>query len=110
MQLSFAAPGDGQVLKDLGLKKGAETLSLPDAVVPGGRLEFGERGNAEIPVEPERLVGTKARQGQHFKNARRDFFAQFFQTWMSACAVELGDGVGDRIADAGNFREPVLFD
>jgi hypothetical protein len=94
----------------LGLQCRAAPLGFSDAVVPGGRLEFGKRGNAEIPIEPKHLVGTNSWHGQHLKNTCRDFFPQFFQAWMSACVMELGDGLGDRIADAGDFCEPVLFD
>lgn len=52
VKVPFAAPGNSEVLQDLGLQRGTETLRPLDAVVLRRCLELGERGDAEILVKP----------------------------------------------------------
>ena len=110
MQASFAALCNRQILQDLRLKRGAQTLALLDAVVLGSELELGQRGDPQILVEPQNLFRSEARDSQEFEHAIRDVFAQFFEARMGAGLIQFRDDVGDRFADARDLREPLLRD
>src|SRR5436305_1490430 len=56
------------------------------------------------------LLGTEARDGQKFQHAFRDLLAHAFEQRMRPGAVQLGDDVGDCLADAGNLAQAVLAD
>ena len=58
MKAALATLCDGKVLQDLGLQRRPETFDLPDPVSFGGGLELRERGDAEISVETQHLVGS----------------------------------------------------
>ena len=110
MEAAFSAFRDGQVLQDLGLQRGAETFGLLDTVVLGGGLQLGERGDTEILVKPQHLLGAEAGNGEHLEHALGYLLPELFEARMRARLVKLGDNVGDRLADAGDFLEPVFGD
>src|SRR3954453_773162 len=110
MEAAISAFRDGQVLQDLGLQRSAEALGLLDTVVPGGGLQLGERGDAEILVEPQHLLGAEAGNGEHLEYPLRNLLPEFFKARMSTRLVKLDDDVGDRLADARDFPEPVFGD
>jgi hypothetical protein len=58
MEPALAAPGDRQVLQDLGLQGSAEALSLFEAVVFRGCFDSA-RVDAQVLIEPQHLVGPK---------------------------------------------------
>ena len=110
VEATFSAFRDGQVLQDLGLQRSAESFGLLDAVVLGGGLQLRERGDAEILVETQHLLGAEAGHGEHLEHALGDLLPELFKARMSARLVKLGDDVGYRLADAGDLREPVFGD
>ena len=110
MKAAYSALSDGQVLQDLCLQRSAEPLGLPDPVVLGGGLELGERGDAQILVEPQRLVRTEPGHAQELQHADRDFLPEFLKARMRAIPVKLGDDVGNGVSDPGDLGQPVLFD
>ena len=61
-------------------------------------------------MEAQDFVWSKSRHVQEFQYAGWDFLAKLFQAWMRAFPVQFRDDVGDCIADARYFRQPVLFD
>ena len=109
MKAAYSASSDGQVLQDLGLQRSAEPLGLPDPVVLGGGLELGERGDAQILVEPQRLVRTEPGHAQDLQHADRNFLPEFLKARMRAIPVKLGDDVGNGVSDARDLGEPVLL-
>jgi hypothetical protein len=53
---ALAAPRDGKILENLGLQRRAEPFGLPYPILLRRRLEFGERGDAKLLVEPQYLL------------------------------------------------------
>src|SRR5256885_15462679 len=78
MKAVFAAPRDSQVLKDLGLQGGAKPFRLLDPVGLGPLLEFSQRSDTEVLVEPQDLLRTQARYAQEIQNAGGNFLPQRF--------------------------------
>jgi hypothetical protein len=74
-----------------------------------GSLELGERGDAQILVEPQRLVRTEPGYAQELQHADRDFLPEFLKARMRAIPVKLGDDVGNGVSDPGDLGQPVLF-
>jgi hypothetical protein len=64
----------------------------------------------QLSVKLEDFVRPEARNGQHLKNARRDFLAHLFKRGVGPCRVELFNDVCDGIADPGDFAQAVLRD
>ncbi|MBB4393721.1 hypothetical protein GGD62_002815 [Bradyrhizobium sp. ERR14] len=100
VEAAFSAFGHRQVLQDLGLQRGTESFRLLDAVVLGGGLQFRERGDAEILIEPQHLLRPQTGYREHLEHALGNLLPQLFETGMTARLVKLGDDVGDRIPDA----------
>src|SRR5438270_5921249 len=96
--------------QDLGLQRRAKPLDLLQPSLARRVLKLGERGKPQLLVQLKDLVRAEARNGQHFKNARRDFLAHFLKRGMSAGRVELLDDVRDRVAYARYFAEATLSD
>ncbi len=110
VKATFSAFGDRQALQDLDLQRGAEALGLLDAVVLGSGLQFRERRDAEILVEPQHLLRTQTGYGQQLKHASWYFLPELFEARMTARLVEFGDDVGDRSANPGDLSQPVVGD
>jgi hypothetical protein len=108
VQPSAAALGDGQVLQNLALQRRAKPLRLLDAIFLGGGFQFCQRRDAQILVEPEHFLRPEARHSQHLEHTRRDLLPKLLEARMGAGLVQLGDDVGDRLADAGDVLEPAF--
>jgi hypothetical protein len=91
--------------EDLALQGRTKPLDLSQPSFARCFLKLRERGKPELLAQLENLVRTKARDRQHFKNARRDFLAHFLKRGMGAGRVELFDDVRDRVAYAGYFAK-----
>lgn len=102
---ALAAPRDGKVLENLGLQRCAESLGLPYPILFRRRLEFGERGDAKVLVEPQYLLRTETWHSQHLEHACGDFLPELLEARMTAGPVQLGDDIGDGVADSRNFGE-----
>jgi hypothetical protein len=61
VQLRFAVSGYGQILQDFCLERCAKAFDLAEAVFLCGGLQPGKRGDTELLIEPEYLVGPKSR-------------------------------------------------
>src|SRR4051812_10330241 len=88
----------------------APSFGLLDAVFLRGGLQPGERGDAEILVESQNLLGAETRHGEHLEHTLRNLLPELLEGRMSAALVKLGDHVGDPLADAGDFGKPVFGD
>ena len=108
VEAAFSAFGDREVLQDLGLQRGAESFRLLDAVILGGGLQLRERADAEILVQAQHLLRTKAGHSEHLEHALGNLLPQLFEAGMTARLVKLGDDVGDGIAHPRNFLEPAF--
>ena len=105
-----AAAQDGEVLQNLRLQRAAQPFHALETVLARGLLQFCERDDPQLFVELEDLVRPQARYGEHLKDSGRDFLAHRFKAGMCARAVKLRDDIGNGVADARNFREPILRD
>ena len=92
------------------LQRAAQPLHALETVLARGLLQFCERNDPQLFVELEDLVRPQARYGEHLKDSGRDFLAHRFKAGMCARAVKLRDDIGNGVADARNFREPILRD
>lgn len=60
-----------------GLERCSKFLGLPGVFFNGGGFQLGERGDAQILVEPERLHRTKPRYAEELDHASANSFQQF---------------------------------
>lgn len=105
-KLTLSALRDREVLQNLGLQGGAESLRLLDAVVLRGSFEFGKRCHAQVLVQTHRLVGAQTGYRQHLQNAGWDFLLpQLLEAWMRPGPMKLGDDIGNGFAYARHFGE-----
>ena len=97
-------------LQNFRLQRAAQPLHGLEAVLARSLLQFCERGDAQLFVELEHLIRPQARYGEHLKDAGRDFLSHRFEAGVCAGAVKLRDDIGDGVADARHFREPIFCD
>lgn len=110
VEAAFSAFGDREVLQDLGLQRGAESFRLLDAVILGGGLQLRERADAEILVQAQHLLRTKSGHREHLEHALGNLLPQLFEAGMTARLVNLGDDVGNSIADARDLSKSIFGD
>jgi hypothetical protein len=96
--LARPAPGDG--LEDTGLEGRTEALFVLDAVLACRCLELGKRADPELAMDAQRLLRPQARHSKHFEDAGRHLLAQSFEAGMRTRAMERGDDLGNRLANA----------
>jgi hypothetical protein len=61
VQLRFTASRYGKILQEFCLERCSKTFDLAEAVFLCGGLQPGKRGDTELLIEPEYLVGAKSR-------------------------------------------------
>ena len=94
---------DFQAFEDLTLHSGAQSLDALQPVLARGGFERGQVGDAEPLVENVDLLRFKTGDRQHVEDTLGDILEQLFQQRMGAGAVQLGDDVGDRLANTGQL-------
>jgi hypothetical protein len=99
---------DLKALHDLSLKRGAKPLGRLYPILLRGDLQLRKAGDAELPVKLKHLVGTQPRKRQQLQHAFRDILPHSLEGRMRSGAMELGDDVGNGIADAGDLPQSVL--
>ena len=87
----------------LGLR--AEALHAADAPGAAGRLELGDRAHPERRVERRDLLRAEVRHLEQLEDAGRVLRAQPVEQRERAGAVQLGDLLRERLADAGHLGE-----
>jgi hypothetical protein len=84
-----------------------QAFDRADAVFPRRRFKTLNRGNTELLVQLQNLIGPKAGNGEQLKHALGHFLAQLLKARVRARLMQLRDDEGDGIADAGQFGECV---
>src|SRR6185312_4238290 len=76
VQLRFAALRNGEILKYLGLQRGAKAFDRSDAVLFRGGFELSQRAYPERFMKFQYLVRTNARDCEKLQHARGYFLSQ----------------------------------
>jgi hypothetical protein len=96
-------------LQYLGLKGRTESFGGCEAIRFGGLFELCEGFDPELFVELLDAVGLETGDAQHLQHALRRLRARRFKTGVVPCLMKLRDDRGERFADAGDFREALVF-
>ena len=94
---------DFKPVEDLTLNGRPKTLDVFQPVLADGGFERVQIGEAELPVQNIDLFRLEPRNGEHVEHALRHLPAQLLQQGVGAGVVQLGDDVGDRLADPGKL-------
>jgi hypothetical protein len=86
-----------------GLERCSKFLGFPDVFFTGGGFQLGERGDAQILVEPERLHRTKPGYAEDLEHALRKFLSAIFAALISG---GFANGSDFRHHADGRFEKP----
>ena len=86
-----------------GLERCSELLGLPDVFFTGGGFRLGERGDAQILVEPERLHRTKPGYAEDLEHALQKILSAIFAALISG---GLANGSDFRHHADDRFKKP----
>jgi hypothetical protein len=96
-------------LQYLGLKGRTESFGGCEAIRCGGLFKFGEGCDPELLVELLDAVGLEAGDAQQLQHALRRHRSRRFKARVVPGLMKLSDDRGERVADAGDFREALVL-
>jgi hypothetical protein len=96
--------------QDLVLEGSPEAFCGLQPAVAAGLLEIRKARHVELAIELKHLLRREPGDLQHFEDPGRSLAAHRLELGRRAVRVELLDGFGDRLADAGHLAQPTRRD